>query len=321
MKPAVVRRLEHPPHATPPERTPLDARSETEKVLLTDFCNRPTSRAPAVDRPIPGVSAPLSWFVTVRRSKPRRTLPGRSHLTMRSALRPTVPRTPPPIRRVRASLNPGGLRYRRALEGTPLVPRRCLPRARSAGRPLTSPVANELRSLRNAARRQSRSSAEPRQELCLRATRDAFPRRVPARHAAPCEAMSLEREPATGLHALPHWTRLPTLFHRLAPRGGRRLDRGRYQALFTPGRSWPRAARRLLQSKRSASTTCGSRNPDSLGRPACDGSVSRFTNPLPRARLRPMPTRLAPRRHRSRSPVAVRRSAVADPFISELPMV
>lgn len=83
----------------------------------------------------------------------------------------------------------------------------------------------------------------------------------------------------------------------------------------------PHAARRLLQSKRSASTTCGSRNPDSLGRPACDGSVSRFTNPLPRARLRPMPTRLAPRRHRSRSPVAVRRSAVADPFISELPMV
>jgi hypothetical protein len=110
-------------------------------------------------------------------------------LTMRRALRPTVPRTPPPIRRLRASLNPGGLRYRRALEGTPLVPRRCLPRARSAGRPLTSPVADELRSLRSAARRQSRSSAELRQELHLRATRDAFPRRVPARSPAPCEAM------------------------------------------------------------------------------------------------------------------------------------
>jgi len=108
---------------------------------------------------------------------------------------------------------------------------------------------------------------------------------------------------------LPQWIRLPTLFHRLAPRGGRRLDRGRYRTLFTSGRSWPRAARRLLQSKRSASTTCGSRNPDSLGRPALDGSVSRFTHPLPRARLRPMPARLAPRRHRSRSPVAARRAA------------
>jgi hypothetical protein len=47
------------------------------------------------------------------------------------------------------------------------------------------------------------------------------------------------------------------------PRSRRRgwLDRGRYRALFTPGRSWPRAARRLLQSKRSASTTSRPRNP------------------------------------------------------------
>jgi len=63
--------------------------------------------------------------------------------------------------------------------------------------------------------------------------------------------------------------RLPTLFRRLAPER-RWLDRGRYRALFTPGRSWPRAARRLLQSKRSASTTCGPRNPVTLiGRSAC----------------------------------------------------
>jgi len=121
--------------------------------------------------------------------------------------------------------------------------------------------------------------------------------------------MNLEREPATDLPALPQWIRLPALFHRLAPRGGRWLDRGRYRTLFTSGRSWPRAARRLLQPKRSASTTYGPRNPDSLGRPAQGGSVSRFTNPFSRARLRPMAVRLAPRRHRSRSPVAARRAA------------
>lgn len=43
--------------------------------------------------------------------------------------------------------------------------------------------------------------------------------------------------------------RLPTLFRRLGSRRRRWLDRGRYRALFTPGRSWPRAARRLLQPK------------------------------------------------------------------------
>lgn len=41
-----------------------------------------------------------------------------------------------------------------------------------------------------------------------------------------------------------------------APEGGGARP-GRFRALFTPGRTWPRAARRLLQSKGSASTTDG----------------------------------------------------------------
>jgi len=113
---------------------------------------------------------------------------------------------------------------------------------------------------------------------------------------------------------LPQWIRLPTLFHRLAPRGGRWLDRGRYRALFTPGRSWPRAARRLLQSKaickhdlriskpglaraaRLWRVRLAIHEPASAGPPATDGA------------------RLAPRCHRSRSPVAARRTADADRF-------
>jgi len=58
-------------------------------------------------------------------------------------------------------------------------------------------------------------------------------------------------------------------------RRGRWLDRDRYRTLFTFGRFWPRAARRLLQSKRSASTTYGPRNPDSLGRIRFHEFVSR----------------------------------------------
>lgn len=65
---------------------------------------------------------------------------------------------------------------------------------------------------------------------------------------------------ATGVRTSPPWTRLPTLFRHPAPRRGR-LDRGRYRVLIAPGRTWPRAARRLLQSKRSTSTTDGPRNP------------------------------------------------------------
>jgi len=43
--------------------------------------------------------------------------------------------------------------------------------------------------------------------------------------------------------------------------GGEWARPRRYRRLFTRGRSWPRAVRRLLPSKRSASTTIGPSNP------------------------------------------------------------
>lgn len=110
-------------------------------MLLTDFCNRPTSRAPAVDRSIPGVLVPLSRSAHLPTELPPPDTPGR--LAFDDAIRASVDLslTRSAIWRSRAPLNPGGLRYRRALEGAPPVPRRCLPRARSARRPLTLPVA------------------------------------------------------------------------------------------------------------------------------------------------------------------------------------
>jgi hypothetical protein len=127
--------------------------------------------------------------------------------------------------------------------------RRFLPRPRSTGRP--SDV-----SCRARRRPFSRRCRPPGPRFCeapSRAPLPGEPRRLPSTSArsarCPLRGNDLQREPATGLPALPQWIRLPTLFHRLAPRGGRWLDRGRYRALFTLGRSWPRAARRLLQSK------------------------------------------------------------------------
>jgi hypothetical protein len=53
--------------------------------------------------------------------------------------------------------------------------------------------------------------------------------------------------------------RLPTLFRPSSRRRGARPCR--FRPLFAPGRSWPRAARRLLQPKRSASTTAAFETP------------------------------------------------------------
>jgi hypothetical protein len=99
MKPAAVRRHEPPPHATPEVTSVSTLAPSAEKVLLTDFCNRPTSRAPATDRSIPGVFGPLSRSAHIQRSCLRRTRRGVSHLTVRSALRSNSRSRFPPIRR------------------------------------------------------------------------------------------------------------------------------------------------------------------------------------------------------------------------------
>lgn len=184
----------------------------------------------------------------------------------RASVDPSLTRSA--IWRSRAPLNPGGLRYRRALEGAPPVPRRCLPRARSARRPLTPPVAT--------------SSGPLDPPLAARTALPQGPVKGPAsvRSEAPSiDECPLDAPPPFGERRISNAspppvlrlcrpsTRLPTLLRRLAPER-RWLDRGRYRALFTPGRSWPHVARRLLQSKRSASTTCGPRNPVTLRRTA-----------------------------------------------------
>jgi len=180
MKLAAVRRLEHPPHATPPRPYALRRRLENgegaphrllQPTYVTCTCRRsPDSRCVRVTFVIrhhpPEQAPPDTPGRFAFDDANRASADCSAHASADAAVLP--------------SLNPGGLRNRRALEGMALDSRRFLPRTRCAGRPLTSPVANESRVFPPAARRQGRRSAALRQERRLLATRDAFHRRVPA---------------------------------------------------------------------------------------------------------------------------------------------
>lgn len=162
----------------------------------------------------------------------------------RASVDPSLTRSA--IWRSRAPLNPGGLRYRRALEGAPPVPRRCLPRARSARRPLTPPVAT--------------SSGPLDPPLAARTALPQGPVKGPAsaRSEAPSidecpldapppfrRTTNLEREPATGLGALPPVN--PASDAPSPPRSGEEMARPR---------PLPRAlhARALLATRRSSTS-------------------------------------------------------------------
>jgi hypothetical protein len=185
----------------------------------------------------------------------------------RASVDPSLTRSA--IWRSRAPLNPGGLRYR-------WNPRRGAPRSAalsSAGEECAStsdaPCRDELRAVR---RPRFHGSAYHPDRLRNPSDRHCPPPeppflRVPSRALIPCDPRRLPstsarstRRPLSGndesrtraRHRSWGFAALQSGFQRsfaASLRRGRWLDRGRYRALFTPGRSWPRAARRLLQSK------------------------------------------------------------------------
>lgn len=188
-------------------------------MLLTDFCNRSYVTCTCY-RSLDSRCARPTFAVRHDPTElPPPDTPGRFAFddANRASVDPSLTRSA--IWRSRASLNPGGLRYRRALEGTPLVPRRCLPRARSARRPLTPPVATCSTLL-----------------ACCPPPEPPFPR-IPSRTLTPRDSRRL---PSTSAHSTrpPPFRRderisnaspppvlglcrpsirLPTLFRRLAP--------------------------------------------------------------------------------------------------------
>jgi hypothetical protein len=246
MKPAAVRRLELPPHATP-QTTNAFRRPRRER----RGCSSPTS---ATDlRHVHLLSIARLPVCSVHFRSPNLTNGVASAGTPRrfafdDATRASVdpPLTRSAIWRSRAPLNPGGLRYR-ALEGAPPVPRRFLPRARSARRPLTPPVAT------------SSGPLDPPP-----AARTAFPQspvkgpdsvrfEAPSIDECPLDpppplaekTTNLEREPATGLGALPPFN--PASDALSPPRSGEEVARPR---------PLPRAlhARALLATRRSSTS-------------------------------------------------------------------
>lgn len=166
--------------------------------------------------------------------------------------------TPPPIRRVRAPLNPGGPRYRKPSRDAPRsvalssTGEECEPTSDTF-------VANELGAFPRAARCQGRLFPLLRQE------NGSVRPEAPSIDECPLRSRLLAK-PRTSTrtrHRFSDFAALNPASDALSPsRSGEEMARpDRHRTLFTSGRTWPRAARRLLQSKRSASTTCGPRNP------------------------------------------------------------
>jgi len=141
--------------------------------------------------------------------------------------------------------------------------RHCAPQTKRRHRPLT-PLFSR-RALRPLERGRVTRRKDRLPHCPVKGSSSDDPRRLPST-SCPLgppplsERRTSNASTATGVRTSPPWTRLPTLFRHPAPWRGR-LDRGRYRVLIAPGRTWPRAARRLLQSKRSTSTTDGPRNP------------------------------------------------------------
>jgi hypothetical protein len=175
----------------------------------------------------------------------------------------SIPLTLPPIRRSRAPL----ISWWAPISASP---RRGAPRSAalsSAGGECAStsdtPCRDVLRAFRRAARRRDRLPPDLVKGRSFGRSRVPSIDECPHRPAAlPFERNDSPR--ARARHRCPGLAARDPASDALSParsRGRRWLDRGRYRALFTPGRSWPRAARRLLQSKRPASTTSRPRNP------------------------------------------------------------
>jgi len=120
-----------------------------------------------------------------------------------------------------------------------------------------APVATRVR--RSAARAARTGFTAASSKATARTTQGAFHRPVP-RSTDPLARTGLERETRHRSRDFAAPVRLPALLRPPLPRE-EGLDPAASGTLIAPGRSWPRAARRLLQSKRSASTTVGPTKP------------------------------------------------------------
>jgi hypothetical protein len=257
-----VLRWDPPPSAvvdlrlTLPRRCPkrLSAPAQlTGEMLLTDFCNRRATRAPVGFLDSRGDRRACALLTASDGAEPQRTARVKTCLTARHELQPLrCTRLAGPVsacahagRRLRMPPDPAGLPIVSSpRDGTPR-PRRCLPWDGPNVTAFDTLVATRVR----------RSAAHAARTAFTMASSKAMagsdPRRLPSPSASldhpACAERSRTRDPppiprlcrpgpASGAPSPP------------APEGGGARP-CRFRTLITSGRTWPRAARRLLQSK------------------------------------------------------------------------
>jgi len=226
-------------------------------MLLTDFCNRLATCAPDESLDSRGGAHACAQSPRPMERMPQQTTQVVMRLTTHPELRSNTSHAPADPAGTNATRSCRALDRKSGPQVALPVPRRYLPRTGRACRPLTPPSRRAwCRSTSPAAETgfpttsfksggSVRPGAPSLDECLLDPCACAQWPRTQTRHRSRDFAASV---------------RLPALLRPLAPEGGG-LDPAASGAFFTPGRSWPRAARRLLQPKRSASTTAGLRNP------------------------------------------------------------
>jgi hypothetical protein len=225
---------------------------------LTNFCNRFSTRAPAEPLILEVSDALARCASRATEPRPQRTTRVRAHLTYAQSFgRPgcDVPHLSmwassvarswwvPPIEGPSCDAPPS---------------RRFQPRTRSASRPLTSPVAEPIRSRNPFWTQPEPLPPPPRQRTTAFPAQDAFHRRVLARRRFHGTSGA---SPPPVPRILPSGSGFRRFF---VSRKGEARHR-RFRGLIARERSAPRAARRLLQSTWSASTTDGPTKPQGFG--------------------------------------------------------
>jgi hypothetical protein len=264
-------RIEPPPHPIPRDRgSPLGSpRFVTGKMLLTDFCNRISRYEHLLERSTPEVKRADFRPPAARPLEPRpqRTTRVAQHLTMRRQLRCISSRP-----RSSSDERTSAARSWRASRSKESLARRSSVRAFSAAHvekrrtsdaPCRGPRFPRLSPGIAPPARTDATAPSSKDADC--SARSAFPRRVPARPLR-------SREPTSNADPPPFFelcrpNQASDTPSPLASVEGWARPR-RYRELFAFGRSTPRAARRLLQSKRSTSTTFGSSEPFRVARTA-----------------------------------------------------
>jgi hypothetical protein len=262
-----------PPHATPPSRrlprlvrsrarcgsAPANHGEDAPHRLLQP--TRVHVHLLRLDRATPEAPSRTACAARRRRApsrKPRRRarVGGRLTTLHRASRGPRPSRRP--VRERAFASSPGSAGAVRSWGGFDRIPSGGAP-----GRAALSSARREDAPLSDALTTTARAEARrPPPEDLSRGTSSKVTHRMPSGRLPSTNARSARRfraaprtrtrHPRAGFAAVPG---LPTLLRPLALFRGQWARPRRYRGLFTRGRSWPRAVRRLLPSKRSASTT------------------------------------------------------------------